>query len=112
MTNPPYKYAKEWVKHSLKLLPKGGKLALFLPIQFLEGEGRRNLFQNTPPCSIYVCVKRVLCAINGDFTAKDKTGSTIFNKDGIAKKVSSARCYAWFVWIKGYTGKTVIKWIN
>lgn len=25
---------------------------------------------------------------------------------------SNAICYAWYVWQKGYTGDTIIKWIN
>lgn len=112
VTNPPYKYAKEWVEHSLELLPDGGKLALFLPIQFLEGDGRRELFQTNPPKTVYVCVKRVLCGMNGDFSAKDKDGEVIINRDGTPKKMSSAKCYAWFIWIKGYAGDTIVKWIN
>lgn len=28
------------------------------------------------------------------------------------KYKSSAIAYAWFVWVKGYQGDTVIKWIN
>lgn len=113
VTNPPYCFAKEWVEHSLELLPDGGKLALFLPIQFLESENRRKLFENTPPKTVYVCVNRILCGMNGDFTAKDKDGNTIYNKDGTPKRMSSAKCYAWFVWIKGdYSNGTMLKWIN
>lgn len=113
ITNPPYKYAKEWVEHSLELLPDGGKLALFLPIQFLESDGRRDLFKNTPPKTVYVCVNRVLCGMNGDFTAKDKDGNILYNKDNTPKRMSSAKCYAWFVWVKGdYKGGTQLKWIN
>ena len=112
VTNPPYKYAKEWVEHSLELLDEGNKLALFLPIQFLESDSRRELFTKTPPETVYVCVNRVLCGMNGDFTAKDKDGNTLYNKDGSPKKMSSAKCYAWFVWRKGYIGNTTIKWIN
>lgn len=112
VTNPPYKYAKEWVEHSLELLDEGNKLALFLPIQFLESDSRRGLFATTPPETVYVCVNRILCGMNGDFNAKDKDGNTIYNKDGSPKKMSSAKCYAWFVWRKGYVGDTTIKWIN
>lgn len=112
VTNPPYKYAKEWVEHSLELLDEGNKLALFLPIQFLESDSRRGLFAVTPPETVYVCVNRILCGMNGDFNAKDKDGNTIYNKDGSPKKMSSAKCYAWFVWRKGYVGDTTIKWIN
>lgn len=110
VTNPPYKYAKEWVKHSLELID--GKLALFLPIQFLESETRRKLFEETPPRTIYVCTNRVLCGINGNFYAKDKNGNTIYSKDGTPKRMSSAKCYAWFVWEKGIKTDPIIKWIN
>ena len=112
VTNPPYKYAKEWVEHSLELIETGKKVALFLPIQFLESDSRRDLFKNNPPKTVYVCVNRILCGINGDFTAKDKDGNTLYNKDGQPKKMSSAKCYAWFVWVKGYKGDTTLKWIN
>ena len=112
ITNPPYKYAKEWVEHSLELLEEGNKLALFLPIQFLESESRRKLFTETPPKTVYVCVNRVQCGRNGNFYCKDKEGNIIYNKNGQPKLMSSARCYAWFVWIKGYKGDTKIKWIN
>lgn len=112
VTNPPYAYAKEWVEHSLRLLPEGGKLALFLPIQFLESESRRKLFKETPPQTVYVCVNRILCGINGQFEVKDKMGNIIYGKDGKPKKMSSAKCYAWFVWVKGSYNETKIKWIN
>lgn len=96
----------------MELLPEGGKLALFLPIQFLESDSRRELFKNYPPKTVYVCVDRVLCGMNDDFTAKDKQGNTIYKKDGSPKRMSSAKCYAWFVWEKGYQGDTKLKWIN
>lgn len=49
ITNPPYSMSLEWVKHSLDLIENGKKVALFLPIQFLESAGRIDLFKNTPP---------------------------------------------------------------
>lgn len=112
ITNPPYAFAKEWVEHSLELLPEKGKMALFLPIQFLESDKRRQLFKDMPPTVVHVCVNRILCGINGDFRAKDQEGNIIYNKDGTPKKMSSAKCYAWFVWEKGYKGRTYIDWIN
>lgn len=112
VTNPPYRYAKEWVEHSMDLLPDSGKLALFLPIQFLESNERREMFKKYPPKTVYVCVNRILCGKNGDFRAKDKQGNVIYKRDGTPKRMSSAKCYAWFVWIKGYSGNTSIKWIN
>lgn len=112
ITNPPYAKSLEWVNHSLELLSYGDKLALFLPITFLESDKRVKMFEETPPKRILVAANRLLCGINGDFTAKDKDGNIVYDKDGNPKRMSSAKCYAWFVWIKGDYSPPVIKWIN
>lgn len=113
ITNPPYSVAQEWVEHSLELLQDGKKLALFLPIQFLESKKRRKLFDTTPPVRIHVFSDRILCGINGDFYSHNKDGSLVYNKDGTPKKMQSAKCYAWFIWEVGnYTNKPTIDWIN
>ena len=96
ITNPPYKYAAEFVEHALDVISDGHKVAMFLKLTFLEGEKRRELFKYNPPRKIYVFTKRINCALNGE----DK----YFN-------ASSAVCYAWFVWEKGSTAKPVIDWI-
>jgi len=96
VTNPPYKLALEFVKHSLDIVQTGRKVAMFLRLQFLEGISRRKLFDIHPPKTVYVCTRRFRCYPNGDFT--------------IPK--ASAVCFAWFVWQKGYTGDPYIKWIN
>lgn len=97
ITNPPYKYAKEFVEKSLNLVAPGRKVAMFLKIQFLEGKGRRALFEKYPPQTVYVSSSRLKCAMNGDFEKYAK---------------SNAICYAWFVWRKGHPGPTNLKWIN
>lgn len=93
ITNPPYKYAQEFVEKAIELT--NNKVAMFLKLTFLEGQKRKKLFEKYPPKTVYVFSQRQKCAINGDFA---NTGS-------------SAACYAWFVWEKGYTGETIIKWI-
>lgn len=98
LTNPPYKYAVDFVLHALRLLPEKGHLYMFLRIQFLEGQERRSkIFDIMPPKEVLVFSRRIMCAMNGDFEALGKTGS--------------AACYAWFVWEKGYDGATVVDWI-
>lgn len=48
ITNPPYKYAKEYAFHALSLLQEGRKLALLLKLTFLEvGGGEENYLINT-----------------------------------------------------------------
>nr|DAU50603.1 MAG TPA: adenine-specific methyltransferase [Caudoviricetes sp.] len=97
ITNPPYSKAQEFVEHALDISSDGCKVAMFLKIQFLEGKARRDLFEKYPPKTVYVSSSRLRCAMNGDFEKYAK---------------STAVCYAWYVWVKGYTGDTVIKWIN
>lgn len=99
ITNPPYKYALDFVYKALRIVPDGKKVCMFLKIQFLEGKARRELFRTHPPKVVYVSSSRLLCAPNGDFEQTRKNGG-------------SAVAYAWFVWEKGFKGDTVIKWIN
>lgn len=99
ITNPPYKYAKEFVEHALELVTNGHKVAMFLKVQFLEGKERRKLFEKYPPKVIYVASSRLLCAKNGEFEKMRQGGG-------------SAVAYAWFIWKKGFKGKTVVKWFN
>ena len=95
LTNPPYKYAQEFVEHSLELMRDGCKCIMLLKIQFLEGQNRRKMFEKYPPKYVYVNSSRQTCYINGD----------------MSKKMSSASCYCWFVWEKGFTGEHIIRWI-
>lgn len=112
VTNPPYRYAKQWVEHSMELLEDGSKLALLLKIQFLESASRRDLFRKYPPKKVYCCSERIICGMNGNFYQRDNEGNYILDSKGKKKKLSSAACYAWFVWEKGYTGETTLDWIN
>lgn len=96
ITNPPFRYAQQFAEKALSIIPTGNKLALFLRIQFLEGKERKHFFKTFPPQTIYVSSSRIQCAINGQFNHKQ----------------SSAACYAWFIWTKGYNGQTTLKWFN
>jgi len=99
ITNPPYKFALDFVYKALQIVPDGKKVCMFLKIQFLEGKARRELFRSHPPKVVYVSSSRLLCAPNGDFEHATKNGG-------------SAVAYAWFVWEKGFNGDTIVKWIN
>lgn len=88
ISNPPYKNALDFVKHSLEIVKDGSKVAMFLKILFLEGKTRKEFFLENPPKVIYVASGRLNCAKNAEFD----------------KYPSSAVCYAWFVWEKGFKG--------
>lgn len=69
ITNPPYKFALDFIYKALQIIPDGHKVAMFLKIQFLEGKERRQLFNSCPPplrvCLIItdtMCKKRRLSA--------------------------------------------------
>ncbi len=96
VTNPPYKLAQSFVEHALNKVDNGRKVCMFLKVLFLESQSRKKLFTLYPPKIIYISSSRINCAKNGDFKTYN----------------SSAIAYAWFVWIKGYEGETVIQWIN
>ena len=51
ITNPPYKYAQQFVEKALELVEEGHHVAMFLKLTFMEGKGRKELFQNSPPCA-------------------------------------------------------------
>lgn len=95
LTNPPYKYAKEFVERALEITRSGCYTIMFLKIQFLEGQARQELFKKYPPKFVYINSKRQLCAMNGEFE----------------KYTATAICYCWFIWEKGFNGEPIIRWI-
>ena len=96
ITNPPYKYASDFILKWLSLTKEWAKVAMFLPIRYTEWKARKKLFQQHPPRVIYVSSWRLKCAMNWDF-------------DSIK---GSAVSYAWFIWEKGYKWVTELKWFN
>ena len=95
ITNPPYKYALEFVDMALKYVNFWNKVAMLLRIQFLEGIKRADFFEKHPPRTVYIFKKRARCAMNGDFESYK----------------SPAMSLAWFVWVKGFRGSPSIEWL-
>jgi hypothetical protein len=58
VTNPPYSLAQEFLEKGMEVINDGGKIAMFLKIQFLEGAKRKEMFKKYPPKYIYVFSKR------------------------------------------------------
>ena len=96
ITNPPYKYAQEFIEKSIDNVNEGNKVAMFLKLTFLESKKRKELFEKYPFKTLYVASGRISCAKNGDFE----------------EYPSSAVAYGWYVWEKGFKGDPTIKWIN
>jgi len=94
VTNPPYKYALDFVNEAKK--KSKSKIAMFLKTVFLESEKRKTMFNDKkfPLKTVYQFSKRV----------------TLY-KNGTKMKNSGMIAYAWFVWDKNYNGKPTIEWI-
>ena len=97
LTNPPYKIAKEFVQHGIEKIPEGCQVVMLLRIQFLESKGRYEWFKNNPPKWIYVHSSRI---------------KIWKNNDSVKYPGTQPLCYAWYVWEKGYTGHTNLRWIK
>ena len=97
MTNPPFKFIKEFIIRALEL---SNRFVVMLGrIQILEGVGRKELLQNSPLKYVYVHSQRQATWKNGSPT------------DPKGKPWSTAMCLAWFVWDKSYKGEPMIRWI-
>lgn len=94
ITNPPYKYANEFIQHSLELLPSGGIACFFLNLSYLSGLKRyNNIYRKFNLREVIVFSNRVHCYKNNI-----KTGH------------SSPVNYGWFVFQKGYNDLPCIRW--
>lgn len=100
ITNPPYKYAQQFVEKAMDCVGEGHKVAMYLRLSFLEGKKRRGMFRKYQPKVVYVASGRMGCAKNGKFTDEEN------------QYEAGAVAFAWFVWEKGYTGDTKLDWFN
>lgn len=99
LTNPPFRYATEFVLRALDLLPNKGCACFLLKTTALEGKNRyESIYRNSRPHYVFQFIERLLCAKNGDF-------------DGMVSGGGSAVAYSWFVFEKGYKGETILEWI-
>ncbi|USL89538.1 NAD(P)-dependent oxidoreductase [Bacillus phage vB_BceP_LY3] len=92
ITNPPYKYALEFIEKGLK---SSNKIALLLKLNFLEGQKRKKFFEKYPPKHVHVFSKRL----------------TFYEPDSDKQGKSGVLAFAWFVWEKGFKGNPSISWI-
>lgn len=93
LTNPPFKNATDFAWKALELATE--KVALLCRIQFLEGVGRRALFEAHPPKKVLVFSQRLTMWRNGIETS-DSGGTN---------------CFAWYIWDKAHKGPTELGWI-
>jgi hypothetical protein len=91
ITNPPYKYAQEFVEKALDIMINGKLCCMLMKLTFLEGKKRFDMFKKYPPKHLLVFSNRINCALGGDFDKTPALGGAvaygcIFGKRGIQVK--------------------------
>lgn len=95
ITNPPYKYALDFLLQAKK--HSNRKIAMLLPTTWVESQGRYDMFQD----------KEFRLKIIYQFSKRIS-----LYKGGIKTKNNGKTAYAWFVWDKDYEGNTQFDWIE
>lgn len=98
ITNPPYKYAQQFVEKAMDIMDDGKLCCMLLKLTFLEGTKRYDMFQKYPPENILIFSNRINCAHGGDFEKENQQGGAV--------------CYAWYIWRKGNKQLPRIEWIK
>ena len=94
VTNPPYRLARQFVRHALNLCPR---VFMLLRLTFLESERRKDVLDGAGLIRVHVFRNRL----------------PMMHRDGwTGNCVSNPTAFAWFVWERGYTGKSEIDRIS
>ena len=94
VTNPPFKIAAQFVEHALKLSPL---VIMLLRLAFMESERRCPILEGVGLARIHVFRRRL----------------PMMHRDSWqGRKANSGMAFAWFVWGRGYTGRTTIDRIS
>ena len=97
LTNPPYKYTTEFILHALEQVKDNGRVIMLLPTTTLAGVNRyKKIFRYEPPKYVYVFPRNTYALLVAEGDDKIST-----------PKLS----HSWFIWEKGYTGETIVKWL-
>ena len=90
VTNPPYTTnLAAIISRCISLCCN--KVALLLPL--------RSIYQIHPPARVYVYMERICIARNADFEK--------YNDPGANREI-----YAWYIWEKGHTETTELRWLH
>ena len=89
ISNPPFKYAQQFVEKALEL-NNVTKFAFLLRTLFVESKRRRHLFESNPPKKIICIADRVM------FDGSEEPGGGF--------------SVSWYIWDKSYRGPTIYEW--
>jgi len=86
ITNPPYKFANEFVRRALALVPR---VAMLLPLRFLEGRARSDIIDGGRLARIHVFINRI---------------PMMHRQDWRGPRAGNAHAFAWFIWDQNHRG--------
>ena len=90
VSNPPYRFAEQFVANALDLVPR---LYLLLRLAFIESQRRTDILEHRGLARIHVFRKRL----------------PIMHRDGwTGPRASSAIPFSWFVWDRAHRGPTIV----
>lgn len=98
ISNPPFKLARAFIDKALSLTP--AKIAMLLPLTFLEGRARAQWLETTPLASVHVFAWRISMPPGQLLHA------------GAVKPEGGKKAFAWFVWRAGYQDCPQIKFLH
>lgn len=96
--NPPYKRARAFVERALSLNP--AKIAMLLPLTFLEGQERTQWLETTPLARVHVFSWRISMPPGALLHA------------GAVKPEGGKKAFAWFVFEHGWKGPPQIRFLH
>jgi hypothetical protein len=102
VSNVPFRHAEPFLRHALAHTHR--KVALILPISFLESQCRDDLYERFPPARVWIFSRRPSMPPGVMDGECDRWGAVI-QREGKGGMTP----YAWFVWERGDRGETVMK---
>ena len=93
LTNPPFKFADEFARHALTLVPR---VIMLLRVLFLEGQGRGDILEGGRLARVYVFRNRV--QIHRDGWEGNREGNPM--------------ALAWYVWARQHRGDPDLRWLS
>lgn len=90
ISNPPFNLARAFVDKALSIATH--KVAMLLPLTFLEGQDRAKWLEQTPLARVHVFSWRISMP-PGELLAAGKV-----------RAVGGKKAFAWFVWDRGWRG--------
>lgn len=97
VSNPPFKIARPFVDRALELARN--KVAMLLPVAWVQGDNRSRWLQGTPLRRIWFITPRPSIPPGDIVVSGGKVGQ-------------GSTDFAWFVWLRGYDGSPEVRWLR